>query len=292
MLKIEQLRKSFGSHHVLNGLNLEVNDGSVFGLVGINGAGKSTLLRLIAGVYQPDEGTIRFNGQDTFDDAAVRSSISFVSDEPYYEPGTTIESMKLLYESVYDFDSALFQKYCEEFELEQNRPIAGFSKGMKRRTSILFALCTHPKLLLLDEAYDGLEPLARLKFKRILAERIEEEQLSVIIASHSLRELEDICDSFGILENGTLLDYGDLLEKKGMVNKYQIAFEAVKTKEDFRDLDVLSFSASGRIVTLLARGDKEEVTGKIHAMKPVLLDVLPVSFEELFMSEIEEGRQK
>jgi ABC-2 type transport system ATP-binding protein len=150
----------------------------------------------------------------------------------------------------------------------------------------------NPDLLLLDEAYDGLEPLARMQVKKLLAERIEEKGMSVIISSHSLRELEEICDSFGILENGTLLDYGDLLEKKGMVNKYQIAFEAVKTKEDFRDLDVLSFSASGRIVTLLARGDKEEVTGKIHAMKPVLLDVLPVSFEELFMSEIEEGRQK
>ena len=287
MLKINQLKKSFGSHQVLNGLNLEVNDGSVFGLVGINGAGKSTLLRLIAGVYQPDEGTIRFNGQDTFDDAAVRSSISFVSDEPYYEPGTTIESMKLLYESVYDFDSALFQKYCEEFELEQNRPIAGFSKGMKRRTSILFALCTHPKLLLLDEAYDGLEPLARLKFKRILAERIEEEQLSVIIASHSLRELEDICDSFGILEKGQINEYGDLLETKGKVNKYQAAFKEEVSREMFSGLDILKFSSEGRVVQMVIRGEEEAVREELQKHDPVLIDVLPVTFEELFIYELE-----
>ncbi len=287
MLKIEHLEKSFGSHPVLKDLNLELKEGSVFGLVGVNGAGKSTLLRLIAGVYQPDGGTIQFEGKDTFKDADIRASISFVSDEPYYEPGTTMESMKLLYESVYPFDQALFQNYCKEFELDPSKPIAGFSKGMKRRMSIIFGLCTHPKLLLLDEAYDGLEPLARLKFKRILAERIEEEKLSVIIASHSLRELEDICDSFGILENGQISEYGDLIETKGKVNKYQAAFNEEVTRDQFTGLDILSFQSEGRVVQMVVRGEEETVRAELEKHDPVLIDVLPVTFEELFIYELE-----
>ena len=287
MLKIEHLEKSFGSHPVLKDLNLELKEGSVFGLVGVNGAGKSTLLRLIAGVYQPDGGTIQFEGKDTFKDADIRASISFVSDEPYYEPGTTMESMKLLYESVYPFDQALFQNYCKEFELDPSKPIAGFSKGMKRRMSIIFGLCTHPKLLLLDEAYDGLEPLARLKFKRILAERIEEEKLSVIIASHSLRELEDICDSFGILENGQISEYGDLIETKGKVNKYQAAFNEEVTRDQFSGLDILSFQSEGRVVQMVVRGEEETVRAELAKHDPVLIDVLPVTFEELFIYELE-----
>jgi ABC-2 type transport system ATP-binding protein len=287
MLKIEHLEKSFGSHPVLKNLNLELKEGSVFGLVGVNGAGKSTLLRLIAGVYQPDGGTIQFEGKDTFKDADIRASISFVSDEPYYEPGTTMESMKLLYESVYPFDQALFQNYCKEFELDPSKPIAGFSKGMKRRMSIIFGLCTHPKLLLLDEAYDGLEPLARLKFKRILAERIEEEKLSVIIASHSLRELEDICDSFGILENGQISEYGDLIETKGKVNKYQAAFKEEVTRDQFSGLDILSFQSEGRVVQMVVRGEEETVRAELAKHDPVLIDVLPVTFEELFIYELE-----
>lgn len=287
MLKIEHLEKSFGSHPVLKDLNLELKEGSVFGLVGVNGAGKSTLLRLIAGVYQPDGGTIQFEGKDTFKDADIRASISFVSDEPYYEPGTTMESMKLLYESVYPFDQALFQNYCKEFELDPSKPIAGFSKGMKRRMSIIFGLCTHPKLLLLDEAYDGLEPLARLKFKRILAERIEEEKLSVIIASHSLRELEDICDSFGILENGQISEYGDLIETKGKVNKYQAAFNEEVTRDQFSGLDILSFQSEGRVVQMVVRGEEETVRAELEKHDPVLIDVLPVTFEELFIYELE-----
>ncbi len=287
MLKIEHLKKSFGSHPVLIDLNLELNEGSVFGLVGVNGAGKSTLLRLIAGVYQPDGGMIQFEGKDTFKDADIRASISFVSDEPYYESGTTMESMKLLYESVYSFDQALFQNYCKEFELDPSKPIAGFSKGMKRRMSILFGLCTHPKLLLLDEAYDGLEPLARLKFNRILAERIEEEKLSVIIASHSLRELEDICDSFGILENGQISEYGDLIETKGKVNKYQAAFNEEVTRDQFSGLDILSFQSEGRVVQMVVRGEEETVRAELAKHDPVLIDVLPVTFEELFIYELE-----
>jgi len=292
MLKIEHLYKSFGEKEVLKDLNLEVNEGSIFGLVGINGAGKSTLLRLISGVYQSDSGTIRFNEKDTYEDETIRNEISFVSDSQYYPIGCTVESLKLLYESIYDFDEESYQKYLELFELKPKMSVNNLSKGMKRRVSLLFALSTHPKLILLDEAYDGLEPLARLRFKKALTELIEDEQVSVIISSHNLKELEDICDSFGILEDGRIISYGDLLESKDLINKYQIAFKEEKTKEDFKDFDLLHYEQEGRVLKLVIRGKQEEITEQLKAMQPVLLDVLQVNFEELFIYELESRGEK
>lgn len=287
MLKIGNLYKSFGNKQVLKDLNLEVQEGSIFGLVGINGAGKSTLLRLIAGVYQADQGTITLNGEDTFRNPAIRKEIAFVSDEQYYPLGCTIKSLRLLYESMYDFDEASFRKYMDIFALEENMSVTNLSKGMKRRVSLLFALSVHPKLILLDEAYDGLEPLARLRFKQILAELLEEEQITVIISSHNLKELEDICDSYGILEDGRIISYGDLLETRDLINKYQAAFPHEVTKDDFRDFDVLHFEQEGRVCRLVIRGDRDEVTEKLNAMSPLILDVLQTNFEELFIYELE-----
>ncbi len=287
MLRIENINKNFGKTKVLDDLNLEVNDGSIFGLVGINGAGKSTLLRLIAGVYEPDQGTITLNDQDTWLDPEIRKEIAFVSDEQYYPLGSTILSMKKFYETMYDFDEESYQEYLKLFELDENSVIVNLSKGNKRRVSLLFALSTRPKLLLLDEAYDGLEPLARLRFKKILAQMIDEQQVTVIIASHNLKELEDICDSYGILENGKIISYGDLLESKDLINKYQVVFTEEVSKETFKDFDVLNFSQEGRVVQLVIRGDVDEVSEKLKTMNPVLLDVLQVNFEELFIYELE-----
>ncbi len=287
MLRIENLYKSFGSMEVLKGLNLTVQEGSVFGLVGINGAGKSTLLRLISGVYEADQGSIFFADHDTFHDPDIRRSIAFVSDEPYYPIGSTISSMKNFYASLYDFDEAAFRKYCGIFGLNPSMRILNLSKGMKRRTALLFALSIHPKLLLLDEAYDGLEPIARLHFKQVLADLVEDEKLTVIISSHNLRELEDICDSYGILEDGVMLTYGDLIASRENIGRYQAAFPHNVTEEDFRDLDVLHIEIEGRVVKAVIRGRKDEVQKKIETLNPVLIDVLPVSFEELFIYEVE-----
>ena len=288
MLKAEQVSKSFGDTAVLRDLSIEIPDKTIFGLVGINGAGKSTFLRLVAGVYQPDHGTITLNGRDTLKDDPVRKDISFVADEAYYPVGSTLGSIASLYESMYDFDSALFKTYCEMFELNPKMPMANYSKGMRRRASIILALCTHPKLLLLDEAYDGLEPLARLQFKRILAQRLEEEEITVVISSHNLRELEDICDSFGILENGTIQRHGDLLESKGAINKYQMAFETELSKEDFKGLDILRFEKEGRVIKMVVRGEEDAVMNVLQEHHPLFTDILPVTFEEMFLYELEQ----
>lgn len=287
MLKIEHLYKSFGKKEVLRDLNLEIADGSIFGLVGVNGAGKSTLLRLIAGVYENDGGSILLNDRDSFRDASSHSDIAFVSEEQYYPIGSTVASVKLLYQCVYDFDEEAYRKYLKLFEIEENMVINNLSKGMKRRIALLFAMSIHPKLILLDEAYDGLEPLVRLRFRKALADLIEDENISVIISSHNLKELEDICDSFGILEDGQIVSYGDLLEKKELINKYQAAFREEKERSAFDGLDILHYDRQGRVYQLVIRGDEEEVMEKLQAMDPVLLDVLPVNFEELFIYELE-----
>ena len=261
MLRIEHLNKSFGNTEVLKDLNLEVKEKTVYGLVGVNGAGKSTLLRLIAGVYQRDSGTILFNDKDP-------------------------------QKCMYGFDEEAFRKYLEVFELNEKSSVGSLSKGNKRRVSILFALCTHPKLLLLDEAYDGLEPLARLKFRQILAELLEDENITVIISSHNLRELEDICDSYGILEDGKMLDHGDLERAKESVWKCQIAFSEDKGEKDFEGLQILHYEQSGRVITMVIQGEKHAVSERLQAMKPVLLDVLPVSFEELYIYRLEGERRE
>lgn len=287
MLKIENIAKSYGSKKVLQGLNLNVADGSVFGLVGVNGAGKSTLLRCIAGVYQSDEGTITLDDHSTWSDPSIRQKIAFVSDEQYCPVGASLRTMHDFYAAHYSFDEAAYQKYLSIFELEDDMRLNSMSKGMKRRSALLSALCIHPSLILLDEAYDGLEPIARLRFKQALADLVAEENVTVIISSHNLRELEDICDSYGILQDGKMLTYGDLLTSRENVNKYQLAFPDEKTQADFKDFDVLHFEKEGRVIQLVIRGDREKTEQKLNALHPLVMDVLPATFEELFIYEIE-----
>ena len=287
MLNIERICKRFGKTEVLRDLSLELDGGSVLGLVGINGAGKSTLLRLIAGVYAADAGTILLDGRDTYRDPSVRKRIAFVSDEIYAPIGATVGSVKLLYETMYAFDEKAFEGYCEAFGLSPSMQVSNLSKGMKRRVSLLFALSVHPSLLLLDETYDGLEPLARLQFRRILAERVEEERIGVILSGHNLKELEDICDSFAILDEGRILRSGDLADATARIGRYQLAFDREPERADFEDLDVLRFDREGRVCRMVIRGDAAETERRLREKGPILLDRLPANFEEMFLYELE-----
>lgn len=291
MFKANNVSKAFGPNEVLSSLDLTVGTGSIFGLVGVNGAGKSTLLRLAAGVYRCDSGSITLCGRDTFRDNEARERISFVSDEMYFPLGSTIKSMKTFYKDLYPFDEDAYRNYLEAFELRPDMRISTLSKGMKRRTALLFALSTHPRLLLLDEAYDGLEPVARLRLKRILVDLVEDEGLTVIISSHSLKELEDICDSYGILDGGKMQSYGDLLAARDDVNKYQVVFDREPVRGDFAGLDLLCFMAEGRVARLVIRGDRDEVMSRIRALQPLLVDVLPVDFEKMFIYEVSGGEE-
>lgn len=285
MLEIKNVTKAFKDKSVLDDVSLNIDHGSIFGLVGVNGAGKSTLLRSIAGIYSLDDGLVLFEGLDTHIDVEIRKRIFLVSDDPYYPYGSSIKSLKMFYKSFYDFDEEIYQKYLNLFKLSETDNISNFSKGMKRQTLLLIALACKPELLLLDEAFDGLDPIVRVHIKNALSDLIEDNNSLIIISSHNLKELEDICDSYGILENGHIETYGDLLESKANINKYQLAFKEEVDIEMFKGFDVLYKNMEGRIVTLVIKGNREDVSKKLETLNPLILDVLNVNFEELFIYE-------
>ena len=291
MLEINSVVKGFDDKIVLDGVKLTINGGSIFGLVGVNGAGKSTLLRCISGIYKTDEGNVLFDARDTFREEEIRRDIFFANDDPYYPLASNIKSLKEFYASFYPLDEQMYQKTLKLFGLDENRQINTFSKGMKRQTLLLFALSVKPKLLLLDEAFDGLDPLVRYNLKKALYDFIEENHATIIISSHNLKELEDICDSYGILENGKISTYGDLLESKQNINKYQLAFNRPIEDDVFAQFDVLQMHKEGSVYSLVIKGDREETVKKLQDLDPVILDTLSVNFEELFIYEHERGER-
>ena len=291
MLEINSVVKGFDDKIVLDGVKLTINGGSIFGLVGVNGAGKSTLLRCISGIYKTDEGNVLFDARDTFREEEIRRDIFFANDDPYYPLASNIKSLKEFYASFYPLDEQMYQKTLKLFGLDENRQINTFSKGMKRQTLLLFALSVKPKLLLLDEAFDGLDPLVRYNLKKALYDFIEENHATIIISSHNLKELEDICDSYGILENGKISTYGDLLESKQNINKYQLAFNRPIEDDVFAQFDVLQMHKEGSVYSLVIKGDREETVKKLQDLDPVILDTLSINFEELFIYEHERGER-
>lgn len=283
MIEIQGLKKSYGTKLVLDGVHLTVPDGAKFGLVGINGAGKSTLLRLIADVLRPDEGIILLDGESVTGNAKKREELFFLPDDPYYASGTTIAKLIDLYRTFYPFDRALFDKYASIFGLQLLTPIRNFSKGMKRQAFAALALACRPRYLLLDEAFDGLDPLARLELKRGL---IEQEDCTVLISSHSLRELEDICSGFALLDGGTIADAGDIHDALGKVHKFQFALEREVRREDI-PFECLSFEAEGRVAKIIVRGEPEYILRMLEALHPLFVEEIAVDFEELFLCEVQ-----
>ena len=283
MIEIQGLKKSYGTKLVLDGVHLTVPDGAKFGLVGINGAGKSTLLRLIADVLRPDEGSILLDGECVTGNAKKREELFFLPDDPYYASGTTIAKLIDLYRAFYPFDRALFDKYASAFGLQLLTPIRNFSKGMKRQAFAALALACRPRYLLLDEAFDGLDPLARLELKRGL---IEQEDCTVLISSHSLRELEDICSGFALLDGGTIADAGDIHDALGKVHKFQFALEREVRREDI-PFECLSFEAEGRVAKIIVRGEAEYILRMLEALHPLFVEEIAVDFEELFLCEVQ-----
>ena len=283
MIEIQGLKKSYGTKLVLDGVHLTVPDGAKFGLVGINGAGKSTLMRLIADVLRPDEGIILLDGESVTGNAKKREELFFLPDDPYYASGTTIAKLIDLYRTFYPFDRALFDKYASIFGLQLLTPIRNFSKGMKRQAFAALALACRPRYLLLDEAFDGLDPLARLELKRGL---IEQEDCTVLISSHSLRELEDICSGFALLDGGTIADAGDIHDALGKVHKFQFALEREVRREDI-PFECLSFEAEGRVAKIIVRGEAEYIMRMLEALHPLFVEEIAVDFEELFLCEVQ-----
>lgn len=288
MLKITKLNKILGNKTVLKDCELEVKNGSIFGLIGPNGAGKSTLLRCISDVYQPETGEITFNGQIIRANPKVKSEILLLSDDPYYLFNASLKDMKEYYRVFYPtFNDETYNKYLTLFKLDENKSMNNYSKGMKRQSFILLALAIAPKLLLLDESFDGLDPLMRLMFKRAINECVETQDMTIIISSHNLRELEDICDSFGILSDAHITTSGSIESTKENVHKIQVAFLEEKQRSDFAELNILSYKQSSRVITMVVKGKLSEVESYIKSKNPLMTDILNVSLEEIFLSEME-----
>ena len=286
MIEATNLSKSFGGKAVFNNTDITVEKGSICGLVGINGAGKSTLLRILSGVMRQDGGEVKINGESVYENERVKSKIFFLPDDPYYDTGFKGEKLKKMYSVFYDFDGEIFEYYTNKFSLDLKKPIRNFSKGMKRQLFISLALACRPEYLFLDEAFDGLDPLARLEFKRGLI-KMPENGCTVIIASHSLRELEDICDSFILIDETNVRVSGNIEKALSNIFKLQLAFRENIQPENL-PFEYIRAEVSGRVITVVARGNKAEITAKISEMKPLIMEEIPMNLEDLFIEEVQE----
>lgn len=280
MLEMKNVTKTFGDFHALEDLSLHVPRGSVYGLVGPNGAGKTTIIRHLTGIYQPDSGSVTLDGQPVWNDPAVKERIGYIPDDIFYFPSATLEDMHGFYRRMYEtFDETLYGKLNEVFHLPAG-PIRRFSKGMQKQAAFHLTLATAPEVLILDEPVDGLDPVMRRQVMSLILDHVAERGTTVLISSHNLRELEDVCDQVGIVNHGKMLLEKSLADMQGGTVKLQIVGEAPA------GLEILHQSRSGRLNTFILRSSCEEVRARAEAMNPAYFDVLPLSLEEIFIYEL------
>ena len=289
MIIAENLGKKFRNKAVIRQMNCAIKEGSIYGLVGANGAGKSTFLRMLAGVYQPSEGKAEINGEAVFDNAKIKKEIVFIPDELYFFPNYNFRMMADYYASLYEhFDRHRFQMLCDHFKLDTEARIQNFSKGMKRQGALILALSTRAHYFFFDETFDGLDPVMRSLVKSVLSEDVAQRNSTVLLTSHNLRELEDLCDHMGLLVEGRIMFESDIDSLKTEMFKVQIALpDKTFDRDEFRQLKVLYYKKSGSIATMIVKGDRELVTDVLRSKQPIILDLLPLSLEEVFIYEME-----
>jgi len=287
MIEVRQLVKKFGELDVLKGLDLNVRKGSIYGLVGSNGAGKTTLLKLLAGVYRPDKGSIIVDGKPVFENNQVKERIVFIPDELFYFNQYSIRETADFFRQVYPtWDENRFSELSEVFGIDVKRRVIKLSKGMKRQVAFWLALSVKPRVLILDEPLDGLDPMVRSKVKKLLMADVAEREMSILISSHNLRELEDICDYMGILHDGTIIIENELDALKNGISKVQTAFPEGLPEELLKAGNTLYHEKRGSVHLLIMRGDEQDIKAQVQNHQPLLLDVLPLTFEEIFIYEM------
>ncbi len=289
MIEIKNIRKQFGDVPAIHDMSADIREGAVFGLVGTNGAGKSTFLRIVSGILKPDNGEVLIDGAPVYENSAAKEKLFFISDDQYYFPNASAKVMMEYYAMIYqDFDKRKFKEYLEKFGLDMDRKINTFSKGMKRQVSVLLGICANTKYLLCDETFDGLDPVMRQAVKSMFVSEIMGRDFTPIIASHNLRELEDICDHVGLLHQGGILFSKDLEEMKCMIHKVQCVIPVTSDEEQLlKELDVLQCTRSGSLLTITSRGAKSEIMERVERRNPLFCEILPLTLEEIFISETE-----
>lgn len=286
MIQTNNVTKTFDGVRAVDSVTATIHDGQVFGLIGTNGAGKSTFLRMIAGVLKADEGSVTIDGIEAYDNVEAKEKFFYISDDQYFLPNAKPKDMSAYYQTVYpEFDREKFISYLEKFDLPKDRKITTFSKGMKKQLSIILGIAANTKYILCDETFDGLDPVMRQGVKSVFALEMAERGLTPIIASHNLREVEDICDQVGVLYKGGLLLSNHLDNMKLGIFKIQCAFKEVQP--DFTRFDVVNRRNMGSVYTLTIRGELAEIKEKIKELEPVFYEVLPLTLEEIFTIETE-----
>lgn len=286
MIQTNNITKIFDGVRAVDNVTATIHDGQVFGLIGTNGAGKSTFLRMIAGVLEADEGKVTIDGEAAYDNVAVKENFFYISDDQHFLTNAKPLDMSDYYKTLYpNFDVKKFLEYLDKFDLPKHRKISTFSKGMKKQLSVILGIAANTKYILCDETFDGLDPVMRQGVKSIFALEMSERGLTPIIASHNLREVEDICDQVGVLYKGGLLLSNHLDDMKFGIFKIQCAFK--DEQPDFTSLDIVNRKNMGSVYTLTIRGELSDIKAKVKELEPAFYEVLPLTLEEIFVIETE-----
>ena len=288
MIQVNNVVKTFDGSRALDGLTMRVERGSIYGLVGPNGSGKSTILRHITGVYRPDSGSVLVDGKPVYEDPEVKARIAVIPDELYYFTSASTRDMMRFYRGIYPkFDPERYETLRRAFpEVDEKAPIRRLSKGMQKQSAFWLALCCNPELLVLDEPVDGLDPVMRRQVWSLLMGDVAQRGTTVLVSSHNLRELEDVCDHVGILSHGKVLLERSLTDLQDNVVKLQVAFNEPELPQLPKDMNILHIGQLGRVYTLIVRGNPSEIKSRMAAYSPILLEALPLSLEEIFIYEL------
>jgi ABC-2 type transport system ATP-binding protein len=288
MIMANNLSKSFNKIKALQNVTAQIKEGSIFGLIGSNGAGKSTFLRLVAGIYKADGGQIQVDGQDIFENTAKKQEMFYISDDQFFFANSSMNDMRDYYKKVYNrFSDEKFKELSASFKLDPKRRLNTFSKGMQKQAFIILALSCQPKYLLCDETFDGLDPVMRQAVKRIFADEVSRNHMTPVIASHNLRELEDICDHVGLLHQGGIIFEREIDDLVQNIYKIQCVFATPVEKEELDDMDIITFEKKGSLCTFTARGEREDILAALNSRQMVFSEILPLSLEEIFICEME-----
>ena len=288
MIQLTGVTKKFGDFTALDGVDLMIPKGTSFGLLGSNGAGKSTILRLLSGIYSAESGSVTIDGENVFDNVKVKERVFFINDETIQFGGFTLKDLKNYYKGFYpNFSDELFEELRETVKLPLDKKTERFSKGMKRQAIVITGLACQTDYLLLDEAFDGLDPTMRIIVKRMLVDAMLDRQLTTVISSHNLKEINEVCDSVALLHQGKMLFNRDLDSVKGSIHKVQAAFNEEYTREDFEKYGILHYSRSQSIHYIILEGTEEEIREKLSEKNPIVLDLIPLTLEEIFIYEME-----
>ncbi len=287
MIKAEHIIKHFDGFPALKGASLHVSPGSIYGLVGPNGAGKSTIIRHLAGIYKEDAGSILIAGEPVYENPSVKMRISYIPDDIFYFPQANTLDMRNFYRGIYkNFDNTLFHKLTEYFpKIDVKRNIRSLSKGMQKQVAFWLSISCQPDILILDEPVDGLDPVMRKQIWSILMKDVADRNTTVLVSSHNLRELEDVCDHVGIMNEGVVILERSLEELQDNTIKVQVAFEGITP--NFNSIpNILHSSQNGRVLSLIIKGNQKDVTEQIKALNPLFIDMLPLTLEEIFIYEL------